>query len=76
MFYSKVCLYVFRIVPKLFVNKCFVICRYNKSEMCMVKIKSVEHLNSLPKTKWNISQPADDDVLEDALATGILFSRY
>jgi len=42
----------------------------------MVKIKSVEHLNSLPKTKWNISQPADDDVLEDALATGILFSRY
>ncbi|XP_026812537.1 5-formyltetrahydrofolate cyclo-ligase [Rhopalosiphum maidis] len=48
---------------------CF-IPKYNKSEMSMVKIKSIGELNSLPKTKWNISQPADDDVCEDALATG------
>lgn len=39
----------------------------------MVKIKSVGDLESLPKTKWNISQPADDDMHEDALATGTLF---
>lgn len=38
----------------------------------MVKLNSVKDLKSLPKTKWNISQPADDDVREDALATGIL----
>lgn len=48
---------------------CF-IPKYNKSEMSMVKINSVGDLESLPKTKWNISQPADDDVHEDALATG------
>jgi len=48
---------------------CF-IPKYNKAEMSMVKIKSVEDLKSLPKTKWNISQPADNDVREDALTTG------
>lgn len=48
--------------------------RYNKSEMCMVKIRSLDELNSLPKTKWNISQPADDDVREDALTTGTLLN--
>lgn len=46
--------------------------RYNKSEMLMVKIKSIDELNSLPKTSWKISQPADDDVREDALSTGTL----
>lgn len=40
--------------------------------MLMVKIKSIDELNSLPKTRWNISQPADDDVHEDALTTGVL----
>lgn len=40
--------------------------------MLMVKIKSLDELNSLPKTSWNISQPADDDVHEDALTTGTL----
>ncbi|KAL4121509.1 hypothetical protein QTP88_014007 [Uroleucon formosanum] len=48
---------------------CF-IPKYNKYEMLMVKIKSLDELNSLPKTSWNISQPADDDVHEDALTTG------
>jgi len=40
----------------------------------MVKIRSLDELNSLPKTKWNISQPADDDVREDALTTGTLLN--
>lgn len=38
----------------------------------MVKINSIDELESLPKTKWNISQPADNDIREDALTTGIL----
>lgn len=40
--------------------------------MTMVRTKSVEDIMSLPKTKWNISQPANNDVREDALETGIL----
>lgn len=40
--------------------------------MTMVKTKSMKDIMSLPKTKWNISQPADNDVREDALKTGIL----
>jgi len=40
--------------------------------MSMVKIKSLDELYSLPKTSWNISQPADDDVHEDALTSGTL----
>jgi len=46
--------------------------RYNKFEMLMVEIKSLHEINSLPKTRWNISQPADNDVHEDALTTGTL----
>lgn len=42
----------------------------------MVKLKSIEDLQSLPKTKWNILQPADDDIREDALETGNLLSPY
>lgn len=40
--------------------------------MSMVKLNSFDELESLPKTKWNISQPADQDIREDALTTGIL----
>lgn len=44
--------------------------------MSMVKIKSVEDLESLPKTKWNISQPAYNDIREDALETGICYRFF
>lgn len=37
----------------------------------MVSLESMEDLKNMPKTKWNILQPADNDVREDALATGI-----
>ncbi|XP_015367696.1 PREDICTED: 5-formyltetrahydrofolate cyclo-ligase [Diuraphis noxia] len=59
------------IVENIFHSKktCF-IPKYNKFEMLMVEIKSLDEINSLPKTKWNISQPADNDMHEDALTTG------
>lgn len=37
----------------------------------MVKLKSIEDYMTLPKTKLNISQPAEDDVREDAMDTGV-----
>jgi len=58
----------------VFVNNFFF--RYTKSAMSMVKIKSVEDLESLPKTKWNISQPAYNDIREDALETGICYRFF
>lgn len=48
---------------------CF-IPRYSKSDMVMVRLKSMEDLKSLPKTKWNIQQPLETDQREDALETG------
>jgi hypothetical protein len=55
----------------LFIYKYFVL-RYNQYDMSMVSLESMDDLKSLPKTKWNILQPADNDVREDALSTGIL----
>lgn len=40
----------------------------------MVKLESIEDLEGLPKTKWNIRQPVDDDVREDAMTSGKLCS--
>ncbi|XP_058012473.1 5-formyltetrahydrofolate cyclo-ligase isoform X1 [Ahaetulla prasina] len=38
------------------------------SHMDMVKLASYEEIAELPLTSWNIHQPAEDDVREDALA--------
>ncbi|XP_050440335.1 5-formyltetrahydrofolate cyclo-ligase [Adelges cooleyi] len=48
---------------------CF-IPKFGQSEMSMVKVKSLDDVKSLPKTKWNISQPADIDIRENAMLTG------
>lgn len=37
--------------------------------MDMVKLASYEEIASLPVTSWNIHQPAENDVREEALAT-------
>ena len=36
----------------------------------MVKLASPEEIASLPRTSWNIQQPSEDEVLEEALSTG------
>ena len=38
--------------------------------MDMVKLASPEEIASLPRTSWNIQQPGEDEVLEEALSTG------
>ncbi|KAM6425785.1 5-formyltetrahydrofolate cyclo-ligase-like isoform 1-T1 [Liasis olivaceus] len=50
-------------------KECF-IPRYkpHSSHMDMVKLASFEEIASLPLTSWNIHQPAENDVREDALA--------
>ncbi|XP_040113365.1 5-formyltetrahydrofolate cyclo-ligase [Oryx dammah] len=40
------------------------------SHMDMVKLASPEEIASLPRTSWNIQQPSEDEVLEEALSTG------
>ncbi|XP_072889064.1 5-formyltetrahydrofolate cyclo-ligase isoform X1 [Hemitrygon akajei] len=54
-------------------KECF-IPRYKtgSNRMDMVKLSSVEEICNLPVTSWNIQQPAEDDLLEDALNTGSL----
>ncbi|XP_051896474.1 5,10-methenyltetrahydrofolate synthetase (5-formyltetrahydrofolate cyclo-ligase) isoform X2 [Pristis pectinata] len=52
-------------------KECF-IPRYKagSNHMDMVKLGSVEEMRNLPVTSWNIQQPAEDDLLEEALTTG------
>ncbi|XP_050521914.1 5-formyltetrahydrofolate cyclo-ligase [Daktulosphaira vitifoliae] len=59
------------IIKNIFVSakSCF-IPKYRENGMSMVKVKSINDIKNLPKTKWNISQPADNDIREDALLTG------
>ncbi|XP_006870963.1 PREDICTED: 5-formyltetrahydrofolate cyclo-ligase [Chrysochloris asiatica] len=40
------------------------------SHMDMVKLASPEEISLLPKTSWNIHQPAEGEVREEALSTG------
>ena len=42
----------------------------NSRYMTMVRLHSLEELDSLPLTKWNIRQHGDDEHLEDAMQTG------
>lgn len=43
----------------------------DSNHMDMLQLNSMEDLNSLPITSWNIRQPADNDTQrEEALATG------
>lgn len=53
-------------------KSCF-IPRYksNSSHMDMLKLNSLQDIETLPLTSWNIRQPAEDDnSREEALATG------
>lgn len=38
--------------------------------MTMVRLHSMNELESFPKSKWNIPQPPEDDKREDALESG------
>ncbi|GLD55637.1 5-formyltetrahydrofolate cyclo-ligase isoform X1 [Lates japonicus] len=54
-------------------KSCF-IPRYksNSSHMDMLKLNSLQDIETLPLTSWNIRQPAEDDnSREEALATGL-----
>ncbi|XP_008579530.1 PREDICTED: 5-formyltetrahydrofolate cyclo-ligase-like [Galeopterus variegatus] len=44
--------------------------RFQSNHMDMVKLESPEEISSLPKTTWNILQPGEDDIREEALSTG------
>lgn len=47
-------------------KQCFVP-RYTADSMDMYRVSSMEDIESLPKTKWNVSQPEDIDARENAL---------
>lgn len=50
-------------------KECF-IPRYIGPNMDMVKLHSMEDMQSLPATSWNIQQPAEDDEREEAISSG------
>eukprot|EP00123_Amoebidium_parasiticum_P001386 comp124571_c0_seq1/m.49076 comp124571_c0_seq1/g.49076 ORF comp124571_c0_seq1/g.49076 comp124571_c0_seq1/m.49076 type:complete len:203 (-) comp124571_c0_seq1:28-636(-) len=45
---------------------------YTKDTMKMLRLASIQDYESLPLTRWNIKQPADDTSREDALTAGTL----
>ncbi|XP_072037752.1 5-formyltetrahydrofolate cyclo-ligase-like [Amphiura filiformis] len=51
-------------------NKTCFIPQYIGPRMNMLKLNSMEDFETLPKTKWNIKQPAEGDDREEALSTG------
>ncbi|XP_073738245.1 5-formyltetrahydrofolate cyclo-ligase isoform X2 [Callorhinus ursinus] len=46
--------------------------QFQSNHMDMVKLASPEEVSSLPKTSWNIHQPEEDEVREEALSTALL----
>nr|XP_048301473.1 5-formyltetrahydrofolate cyclo-ligase isoform X3 [Myodes glareolus] len=44
--------------------------QFQSNHMDMVRLASPEEISSLPKTSWNIHQPSEGDVREEALSTG------
>ncbi|XP_028352199.1 5-formyltetrahydrofolate cyclo-ligase isoform X13 [Physeter macrocephalus] len=48
--------------------------QFQSNHMDMVKLASPEEISSLPKTSWNIHQPSEVEVREEALSTGSLLS--
>ncbi|ERE75309.1 5-formyltetrahydrofolate cyclo-ligase isoform X3 [Cricetulus griseus] len=44
--------------------------RFQSNHMDMVRLASPEEISLLPKTSWNIHQPAEGDAREEALSTG------
>lgn len=49
---------------------CFIPKYYKGGGMEMVRLRDWKDYESLPVTSWNIKQPADEDIREDALQTG------
>nr|XP_055133479.1 5-formyltetrahydrofolate cyclo-ligase isoform X1 [Symphalangus syndactylus]XP_055133483.1 5-formyltetrahydrofolate cyclo-ligase isoform X1 [Symphalangus syndactylus]XP_055133485.1 5-formyltetrahydrofolate cyclo-ligase isoform X1 [Symphalangus syndactylus]XP_055133486.1 5-formyltetrahydrofolate cyclo-ligase isoform X1 [Symphalangus syndactylus]XP_055133487.1 5-formyltetrahydrofolate cyclo-ligase isoform X1 [Symphalangus syndactylus]XP_055133488.1 5-formyltetrahydrofolate cyclo-ligase isoform len=45
--------------------------QFQSNHMDMVRIESPEEISLLPKTSWNIPQPGEGDVREEALSTGL-----
>ncbi|XP_074256022.1 5-formyltetrahydrofolate cyclo-ligase isoform X3 [Saimiri boliviensis] len=43
--------------------------QFQSNHMDMVRIESPEEISSLPKTSWNIPQPGEGDIREEALST-------
>ena len=44
--------------------------QFQSNHMDMVRLTSPEEIALLPKTSWNIHQPGEGDVREEALSTG------
>uniref|UniRef100_A0A8D1BRF8 Bcl-2-related protein A1 n=1 Tax=Sus scrofa TaxID=9823 RepID=A0A8D1BRF8_PIG len=44
--------------------------QFQSNHMDMVKLASPEEISSLPKTSWDIHQPGENEIREEALSTG------